>query len=294
MLAALGAPPIACWRGGCVQLGNGCSAGPLHSSWAWQQVGGQQQGCRSRPACKGRRSCCVGEGCSGFCLPSAGCRAGLGGEAGSADPVQCQGHQPPPGGDASRADEGHPRPGVRCQAQARHRQRQRCLHARAQALQAAARTEVRGQGGPQRPQGLRYGMGKAGVHLQIPGLGGPDPMCALAVPSPVSLPGLSNAAMKGGLCPRRQLESLGCCIRGAGKGLVPSQHPLCPDELTVPRYRTEKPSKSPPPPPPRRSFPSSHGLTTTRSGEVIITSKKEPGFMKVGSGAMGWLLGWTE
>ncbi|NWI20052.1 SRCN1 inhibitor, partial [Crypturellus soui] len=36
----------------------------------------------------------------------------------------------------------------------------------------------------------------------------------------------------------------------------------------------------PPPPPPRRSFPSSHGLTTTRSGEVIITSKKEPGFMK--------------
>ncbi|NXK23534.1 SRCN1 inhibitor, partial [Arenaria interpres] len=52
------------------------------------------------------------------------------------------------------------------------------------------------------------------------------------------------------------------------------------DELTVPRYRTEKPSKSPPPPPPRRSFPSSHGLTTTRSGEVIVTSKKEPGFIK--------------
>ncbi|NXC41241.1 SRCN1 inhibitor, partial [Penelope pileata] len=52
------------------------------------------------------------------------------------------------------------------------------------------------------------------------------------------------------------------------------------DELTVPRYRTEKPSKSPPPPPPRRSFPSSHGLTTTRSGEVIVTSKKEGGFMK--------------
>ncbi|XP_062994649.1 SRC kinase signaling inhibitor 1 isoform X3 [Elgaria multicarinata webbii] len=52
------------------------------------------------------------------------------------------------------------------------------------------------------------------------------------------------------------------------------------DELTVPRYRTEKPSKSPPPPPPRRSFPSSHGLTTTRTGEVIVTSKKESGFMK--------------
>ncbi|NXA01555.1 SRCN1 inhibitor, partial [Nesospiza acunhae] len=61
------------------------------------------------------------------------------------------------------------------------------------------------------------------------------------------------------------------------------------DELTVPRYRTEKPSKSPPPPPPRRSFPSSHGLTTTRSGEVIVTSKKEPGFMKVRMVAgLGW------
>ncbi|XP_039595211.1 SRC kinase signaling inhibitor 1 isoform X1 [Polypterus senegalus] len=45
------------------------------------------------------------------------------------------------------------------------------------------------------------------------------------------------------------------------------------DELSVPRYRTEKPSKSPPPPPPRRSFPSSHGLTTTRTGEVVVTSK---------------------
>lgn len=44
------------------------------------------------------------------------------------------------------------------------------------------------------------------------------------------------------------------------------------DELTVARYRTEKPSKSPPPPPPRRSFPTSPGLTT-RSGEVITSSK---------------------
>ncbi|XP_041433915.1 SRC kinase signaling inhibitor 1 isoform X2 [Xenopus laevis] len=52
------------------------------------------------------------------------------------------------------------------------------------------------------------------------------------------------------------------------------------DELTVPRYRTEKPSKSPPPPPPRRSFPSTHGLTTTRTGEVIVTSKKETGLIK--------------
>ncbi|XP_055366888.1 SRC kinase signaling inhibitor 1 isoform X5 [Betta splendens] len=44
------------------------------------------------------------------------------------------------------------------------------------------------------------------------------------------------------------------------------------DELSVPRYRTEKPSKSPPPPPPRRSFPSSPGLTT-RSGEPLIPGK---------------------
>ncbi|XP_061080084.1 SRC kinase signaling inhibitor 1-like [Conger conger] len=44
------------------------------------------------------------------------------------------------------------------------------------------------------------------------------------------------------------------------------------DELTVARYRTEKPSKSPPPPPPRRSFPSSPGLTC-RSGEVIGPGK---------------------
>ncbi|KAF0032937.1 hypothetical protein F2P81_015227 [Scophthalmus maximus] len=43
-------------------------------------------------------------------------------------------------------------------------------------------------------------------------------------------------------------------------------------ELTVPRYRTEKPSKSPPPPPPRRSFPSSPGLIT-RSGEPLIPGK---------------------
>ncbi|XP_056404551.1 SRC kinase signaling inhibitor 1 isoform X3 [Hyla sarda] len=52
------------------------------------------------------------------------------------------------------------------------------------------------------------------------------------------------------------------------------------DELTVPRYRTEKPSKSPPPPPPRRSFPSSHGITTARTGEVILTSKKDTVFIK--------------
>uniref|UniRef100_A0A3Q2GRA9 SRC kinase signaling inhibitor 1 n=1 Tax=Cyprinodon variegatus TaxID=28743 RepID=A0A3Q2GRA9_CYPVA len=44
------------------------------------------------------------------------------------------------------------------------------------------------------------------------------------------------------------------------------------NELTVPRYRTEKPSKSPPPPPPRRSFPSSPGVTS-RSGEPLIPGK---------------------
>lgn len=44
------------------------------------------------------------------------------------------------------------------------------------------------------------------------------------------------------------------------------------DELTVARYRTEKPSKSPPPPPPRRSFPTSPGLAA-RSGEMNISNK---------------------
>ncbi|KAK5619048.1 hypothetical protein CRENBAI_001698 [Crenichthys baileyi] len=46
-------------------------------------------------------------------------------------------------------------------------------------------------------------------------------------------------------------------------------------DLSVARYKTEKPSKSPPPPPPRRSFPSAHGLTTNRTGEVIITNKNQ-------------------
>ncbi|XP_076617404.1 sickle tail protein homolog isoform X4 [Chaetodon auriga] len=39
---------------------------------------------------------------------------------------------------------------------------------------------------------------------------------------------------------------------------------------------SEKPSKSPPPPPPRKTYPSSgSGMTTTRSGEVVYTSRKE-------------------
>ena len=55
----------------------------------------------------------------------------------------------------------------------------------------------------------------------------------------------------------------------------------------MPRYRTEKPSKSPPPPPPRRSFPSSHGLTTTRTGEVVVTSKKDSAFIKIPPPTLG-------
>ncbi|XP_066538590.1 sickle tail protein homolog isoform X2 [Hoplias malabaricus] len=39
---------------------------------------------------------------------------------------------------------------------------------------------------------------------------------------------------------------------------------------------SEKANKSPPPPPPRRNYPATTGLTTTRSGEVIHTSRKEP------------------
>uniref|UniRef100_G3NKC2 Actin interacting protein 3-like C-terminal domain-containing protein n=1 Tax=Gasterosteus aculeatus aculeatus TaxID=481459 RepID=G3NKC2_GASAC len=42
---------------------------------------------------------------------------------------------------------------------------------------------------------------------------------------------------------------------------------------TAPASPASKLSKSPPPPPPRRSFPSAHGLTTARTGEVIVTTK---------------------
>lgn len=39
---------------------------------------------------------------------------------------------------------------------------------------------------------------------------------------------------------------------------------------------SEKANKSPPPPPPRKTYPSSSsGMTTTRSGEVVYTSRKE-------------------
>ena len=49
---------------------------------------------------------------------------------------------------------------------------------------------------------------------------------------------------------------------------------------TVTRQGSEKASKSPPPPPPRKTYPGSNsnsnsGMTTTRSGEVVFTSRKE-------------------
>lgn len=59
------------------------------------------------------------------------------------------------------------------------------------------------------------------------------------------------------------------------------------DELTVARYRTEKPSKSPPPPPPRRSFPSSPGITT-RSGESIVPGKSIKVILKHTSVHTAW------
>ncbi|KAI4880354.1 hypothetical protein NFI96_001231 [Prochilodus magdalenae] len=47
---------------------------------------------------------------------------------------------------------------------------------------------------------------------------------------------------------------------------------------------SEKANKSPPPPPPRRNYPTTTGMTTTRSGEVIYTSRKEPGTAQEGEG----------
>ncbi|XP_045925011.1 sickle tail protein homolog isoform X6 [Micropterus dolomieu] len=45
---------------------------------------------------------------------------------------------------------------------------------------------------------------------------------------------------------------------------------------SVAKQGSEKPSKSPPPPPPRKTYASSSsGMTTTRSGEVVYTSRKE-------------------
>uniref|UniRef100_A0A4W3GUQ1 KIAA1217 n=1 Tax=Callorhinchus milii TaxID=7868 RepID=A0A4W3GUQ1_CALMI len=47
------------------------------------------------------------------------------------------------------------------------------------------------------------------------------------------------------------------------------------EEMPLPEKGTEKPMKSPPPPPPRRSYPPGSGLTTARSGEVVVTAKKD-------------------
>lgn len=53
-----------------------------------------------------------------------------------------------------------------------------------------------------------------------------------------------------------------------------SNKPAPIDILT--KQESEKPNKSPPPPPPRKVCPSSStGMTTTRSGEVVYTSRKE-------------------
>ncbi|XP_029384410.1 sickle tail protein homolog isoform X2 [Echeneis naucrates] len=50
--------------------------------------------------------------------------------------------------------------------------------------------------------------------------------------------------------------------------------PVATDTFT--KQGSEKSSKSPPPPPPRKTYPStSSGMTTTRSGEVVYTSRKE-------------------
>ncbi|XP_063339594.1 sickle tail protein homolog isoform X1 [Pelmatolapia mariae] len=50
--------------------------------------------------------------------------------------------------------------------------------------------------------------------------------------------------------------------------------PAATESLT--KQGSEKPNKSPPPPPPRKTYPSSSsGMTTTRSGEVVYTNRKE-------------------
>lgn len=48
--------------------------------------------------------------------------------------------------------------------------------------------------------------------------------------------------------------------------------PASPDSFN--KMGSEKVTKSPPPPPPRKTFGNS-GMTTTRSGEVVYTSRKD-------------------
>lgn len=53
------------------------------------------------------------------------------------------------------------------------------------------------------------------------------------------------------------------------------------DKATKTSQSSEKANKSPPPPPPRRNYIKSMGVTTTRSGEVLTTCKKESGSAQV-------------
>uniref|UniRef100_A0A8C2CZ16 KIAA1217 n=1 Tax=Cyprinus carpio TaxID=7962 RepID=A0A8C2CZ16_CYPCA len=52
-------------------------------------------------------------------------------------------------------------------------------------------------------------------------------------------------------------------------------------EKVVKLPTTDKANKSPPPPPPRRNYTTNTGMTTTRSGEVIYTSRKESVMVQV-------------
>ncbi len=52
-------------------------------------------------------------------------------------------------------------------------------------------------------------------------------------------------------------------------------------EKVVKLQTTEKANKSPPPPPPRRNYTTNTGMTTTRSGEVIYTSRKDSVMVQV-------------
>ncbi|KTG43005.1 hypothetical protein cypCar_00036792 [Cyprinus carpio] len=52
-------------------------------------------------------------------------------------------------------------------------------------------------------------------------------------------------------------------------------------EKVVKLPTTDKANKSPPPPPPRRNYTTNTGMTTTRSGEVIYTSRKDSDMVQV-------------
>lgn len=57
--------------------------------------------------------------------------------------------------------------------------------------------------------------------------------------------------------------------------------PKSQDKATKTSQSSDKANKSPPPPPPRRNYVSSTGVTTTRSGEVVYTCRKESGSAQV-------------